>query len=253
MFAKERREKIINIINEKKSIEVSELSKYFQVSNVIIRKDLKYLEEKNLLERTHGGAIEKRKFANYTTFEERKIINKNEKYIIAKKTYTLIQENDIILMDVSTINLIIAQLLFENPKNITIITQSLDIVIILSQVEEISIISLGGNFDKKNKAFLGTLTLNNIKNFNPTKYFLGAGGINITTGTISNYEEQEGTIKKNFIESSKEVYLLAEYTKFTKDSFYNFSSLDKIDYIVSNNEFSNKEIEELNKYFIKVL
>ncbi|MBN2838452.1 MAG: DeoR/GlpR transcriptional regulator [Fusobacteriaceae bacterium] len=253
MFAKERRDAILSFLKENKSIEVSNLSEYFKVSSVIIRKDLKFLEEKGLLERTHGGAIEKRKLALFSTFEERKIIHKKEKYIIAQKAFHLIKENDIILMDVSTINLIIGHLLFDEPKKITVITQSLDLIIILSQIPEITIISLGGIFDNKNNAFLGKLPAENIKKFNPQKYFLGAGGINIAKGTISNYEEQEGNIKKCFLEAGKEIYLLAEYQKFKEDSFYNFASLRDINYVISDDKFNKKELEEFNNLFIKVI
>ena len=91
---------------------------------------------------------------------------------------------DVILMDISTINFMIARLLEEKPKRITIITQSLDLIVVLSSINEINIISLGGSFDKKNRAFLGRITSSNIKKINPLKCFLGAGGINIDRGNL---------------------------------------------------------------------
>ena len=142
MFAGERREAILDSLIKNRKVNVLELSKEFAVSQVIIRKDLKLLEAEGKLQRTHGGAIEKRKVALNTTFEDRKIINEEEKMVIAKKAYELINDNDVILMDISTINFMIARLLQEKPKRITIITQSLDLIVVLSSINEINIISL---------------------------------------------------------------------------------------------------------------
>ena len=76
MFAEERRELILKELFDNKKVNVIDLSKKFLVSQVIIRKDLKELENSGLLERTHGGAIEKRKLAHYTSFDDRKIISR---------------------------------------------------------------------------------------------------------------------------------------------------------------------------------
>lgn len=253
MFAGERREAILKALKEYRKVNVFELSKEFNVSQVIIRKDLKLLESEGKLQRTHGGAIEKRKAALNTTFEDRKIINEEEKLIIAKKAYNLIKDNDVVLMDISTINFMIARFLEENPKQITIITQSLDLMMVLSSVEKINIISLGGSFDKKNRAFLGRITSSNIKKINPLKCFLGAGGINIDRGNLSNYEEEDGEIKREFISVSKEVYLLAEHQKFVEDALYNFTTLSDINYIISDDKLTEEELVKLEKYAITVI
>ncbi len=253
MFAGQRREAILDSLIKNRKVNVLELSKEFAVSQVIIRKDLKLLEAEGKLQRTHGGAIEKRKIALNTTFEDRKIINEEEKMVIAKKAYELINDNDVILMDISTINFMIARLLEEKPKRITIITQSLDLIVVLSSINEINIISLGGSFDKKNRAFLGRITSSNIKKINPLKCFLGAGGINIDRGNLSNYEEEDGEIKREFISVSKEVYLLAEHQKFVEDALYNFTTLEDINYIISDNKLTNEELLKLEKYFITVI
>ena len=106
---------------------------------------------------------------------------------------------------------------------------------------------------KKNRAFLGRITSSNIKKINPLKCFLGAGGINIDRGNLSNYEEEDGEIKREFISVSKEVYLLAEHQKFLEDALYNFTTLEDINYIISDNKLTNEELLKLEKYFITVI
>lgn len=253
MFAEERRELILKELFDNKKVNVIDLSKKFLVSQVIIRKDLKELENSGLLERTHGGAIEKRKLAHYTSFDDRKIINEKEKHRIAKKAYEVVKDEDVIVLDVSTINLILAKFLYECPKKITIITNSLEIMLILYKSKEMKLIFLGGTFEAQNKVCTGLLTVENIKRFNPTKCFLGTGGVNLEKGFISNYEEVDGEVKREYINSSREVYLLAENQKFYEDALFNFAHLKDIDFIITDKKLGKVQLEKLDEYGIELL
>ena len=77
MFLDERLEKILEILNEEKKVKVSELAEKFQVSEVIIRKDLKRLEMEGRLKRTHGGAILLKELVHTVALEDR-IINRTK-------------------------------------------------------------------------------------------------------------------------------------------------------------------------------
>lgn len=57
MLAAERHRTILEELESRKSVKVSELSDKFQVTEKTIREDLEKLEEKGLLKRTHGGAV----------------------------------------------------------------------------------------------------------------------------------------------------------------------------------------------------
>ena len=128
MFVSERLEKILNLINEQGKVEVNKLSKYFKVSKDLIRKDLSKLEEQGLLERTYGGAIKKRQLSKTITIASRISENIEDKEIIAKKALKELEENQIIFLDISSINYIFAQEIIKNNLEITIITNMIDIM-----------------------------------------------------------------------------------------------------------------------------
>ena len=111
MFVEERKQKILNILKQKEKVSVNELSDLFSISKVIIRKDLCQMEEENLLTRTHGGAILKRKIVDNIILKDIAKDDLEEKTLLAEKVVSLIQEGDIIFLDDSTITIIVAALL----------------------------------------------------------------------------------------------------------------------------------------------
>ena len=92
MFAQERRVEILDILMEKQKVRVKELSSHFNVSEVIIRKDLKLLEDEGKLERTHGGAILKKEIPVDISLNKRKISNIEGKNKIVDKLYNPIKK-----------------------------------------------------------------------------------------------------------------------------------------------------------------
>ena len=71
MFANERRNKILELLNRRSSVTVTELTGLFQVSLETIRRDLEYLEQQGALKRVHGGALSMKRMQNYTGLSER--------------------------------------------------------------------------------------------------------------------------------------------------------------------------------------
>ena len=132
MFVSERLDKIISLINEQGKVEVNKLSKHFKVSKDLIRKDLSKLEEQGLLERTYGGAVKKRQLAKTITIASRISENVHVKETIAKKALKEIKENELIYLDISSINYLFAQEIIKNNIEVTIITNMIDIMHLFS-------------------------------------------------------------------------------------------------------------------------
>jgi DeoR/GlpR family transcriptional regulator of sugar metabolism len=253
MFAEERRNKILDILDSDKEVNVRSLSDLFEVSEVIIRKDLKKLEDNNQLQRTHGGAIPSRRHAAASNINSRVTKINKEKIKIAKLGFKQIKNGDSILLDSSSINLEIAKLIQNNPLQITVITNMLEIAHILANTEKISVICTGGHFHSKIGVFCGSLTIDNIKKFNVDKLFLGVAGINIAKGYLSNFDIDEGKTKSAMMDISTKIYLIAESSKFYQDALYNFTTIDKIDKIITDSIFEPELIKKLNKYNIELI
>lgn len=97
MLVPERHKKIVQIINDKKNVRVNELSKLFAVTEETIRRDLEKLEAKNKLQRTHGGAVAMDDSDDdEIPFNDRQVLNRNEKMDVAKVAVSYIDDQDII-------------------------------------------------------------------------------------------------------------------------------------------------------------
>lgn len=243
MFAQERRSEILGILMNKTKVRVKELSLKFNVSEVIIRKDLKLLEEDGKLERTHGGAILKKEILVDLSLNHRKVINLGGKKKISNKLYKIIEEGEIIFLDSSSTNLLLAKKLAESPKKITIVTNMLDIMKCLDGIEKINLIGIGGSYHSLLGTFLGDLALDSIYKINTQKLFLGGAAIDIQKGNLSIFESNEVAIKKAMIQMSSKVYFICEKDKFYSYGVYNFGTINDLDAIVID-EKPEKQFEE---------
>ena len=98
LYAEERKQSIVKIVNEKNRMQVAELAELFNVTGSTIRNDLRELENEGLVTRTHGGVIKREFQRSVETIPKNRAFT-NEKYRIAERAVRLIEENDILAID----------------------------------------------------------------------------------------------------------------------------------------------------------
>ena len=253
MFAEERIEKIIEILKLEGKVTVKELSEKFNVSEGMIRKDLAKIEGLEYIKRTYGGAILDRKIVKCGNLTSRVIKNVDEKEKIAELAIKNIEDNDIIFLDISTTNPMMANKLISLNKNITVITNMNRIAMEFDNVKNINIIQIGGVYNKVLGGTVGSFSIGEIRKFKINKAFIGVGGINIFENFIINFDLDEALTKKEIIKSSKKVYLLADNEKFYKDASYKFSSLEDVDFIITDSKPKDDIINKLSKYDLELI
>lgn len=254
MFMEERLSKILDLVKENNKVFVKDLSKQFNVTESMIRKDLNNLQKEGLVERTYGGAILPRGIAENSTITKRLEKDTSIKEIIAKKAFDVINDFDTIFLDISSTNYILAKLLSKSDKKITIITNMIEISSLFTNPNsDIQLICIGGLYNKKLGGVTGSEAINSISKYKYNKSFIGVGGVNILNRSIYNFDLEEGNTKSAIISSSKEVYLLLQNEKFNLDGAYRFASLDKVDFIITESTPSPKILESLQKIKIEVL
>lgn len=240
MFLEERYEKIIEIIKSSGRVKVKDLSELFEVTQDCIRKDLKELESRGHLKRVYGGAIAQRDFNEIKNVDKRKDINIQEKKAIALKAITLIDNGDIIFLDISTNSLEIAKELNKINKEITVVTNMIEIVLELRSNKNIKVICIGGEFNKEIGAIVGSAADRYIRKFTFDKAFIGVCGINLETGYITTLNLEDGNTKKTIIECSNKRYLVMEKEKFNYDGLYKFANLDEVTSIITEDKIINQ-------------
>lgn len=143
MLAIERKNEILSILQKEQRVLVSELSQRYNVTEETIRRDLEKLEREGFVKKTYGGAVLNKNISVDLPLKIREKTNRKEKLAIAQKVAELVEEGECIMLDSSSTSLMIAQSLKKKEK-LTVITNSVEVLIELSGCEGIQVISTGG-------------------------------------------------------------------------------------------------------------
>ncbi len=252
MLAIERRKKITQIINENKSILVTELSKLFEVTEETIRRDLEKLEKQGILVRTYGGATLVEEIAGEVPAEQRQVINSEGKDIIALEASKLIKDGETIFLDASTTAYFMAKYI-KSLKNITVITNSNKVVIELMDCENVKVVSTGGTFTKNNMSFVGRVAENTIKNnYFASKAFISCQGVTLKRG-FTDQNEHETEIKKAMIKCSDYVIVLCDHSKLGKLSCCKVAELSEADCFITDEKLDDEWNEAFMQQDIEVI
>lgn len=250
MFAEERQAKIAELLKEQSSIKVNELSTIFNVSESTIRRDLQDMEERGLLTRTHGGAVGVEKTNFEPTFREKEDEKLDEKSKIGEIASAMIEDGDTIILDSGTTTLEMARRI--QAKNITVITNSIDIASELSNKENIELIVTGGTLRITTRAMVGHITEATLKNFRVDKAFVGANGISIEEG-ITTPNLAEAQTKKSMMNVANKVIVVADSSKFNKVCFSVICPIRAVNAIVTSGDLDSDIMKNFEDVGVEII
>ena len=246
----ERRLKILELVNLNGKVSVNELSKRFDVSEVTIRNDLSHLEKKGFLIKSRGGGLKSQRVGIDRQLDEKAKINSKEKQAIGKKAAEIIKDGDTIIIDSGSTTIEVAKNL-EYIKDLTVITNALTIASQLIR-DEVKVILLGGVLRNTSLSLIGPIAENSIKNFYCDKCFIGVDGIDSQYGIFTPNPE-EAQLNKLMIESSKEVVVVTDSSKFNRKSFAFISPINKVNIVITDSKIPEEELKNLHNMGIKVI
>ena len=241
MFAEERKLKIIDLLNQNKKVTVTELVRLFNVSSATIRSDLRELNDKGQIIRTHGGAIVETGAGFEPDTEQKRDLNLPAKQQIARLAIGLINDGDTVVFDTGTTTLELARLLGQH-RRVTAVTNDFEIARVLEEMNSITVLMLGGEVRKKFHCTVGAAGTNMLAQLTVDKAFMGTNSLSIAKGA-STPNIQQAETKKAMIASAKKVILLCSNRKLGKDSFAHFASLDRIDTLIIDQIDDNEKFE----------
>lgn len=246
----ERQKKIVELINERLSIRVTELSKIFSVTEETIRRDLEKLEKENLLMRSHGGAVSIEKDQGEISYLEREITNAEQKRAIAKAAVRSIETGDQIVLDASTTAWYVAKELPDMP--LTVLTNSIKVAIELSKKEQIKVISTGGTLLSQSLSYVGPLAERSLSMYHVNKVYLSCKGVHLQRG-LSDFNESQALLKKQMMEIADETFLMVDSSKFGTRAFSQIAPLSSIDCIITDSNIDEEIKNDLDGKMIKVI
>lgn len=247
MFVKERWDLILQELKENGQVRVKDLASRFDVTEDLIRKDLKQLEMNGRLSRTYGGAVLKEQNIQKQIASRKKIPNMSAKKEIAKKAFELIEPGMILFLDISTTNVELAKRIAQAQIPVTVITNMLEIMNILAQ-SSINVIGVGGELDYGREGFIGAVAYESLRHFRFDLSFLGAVGVEPDNNAATILMANEGLTKKLIVERSTRKYLVCEMEKIYKQGNYQFATLDEFDGIILDQNPQEKDLEQLKSH-----
>ena len=232
MLAVERRSKIEDIINENKSVLVTELARLFDVTPETIRGDLLKLEKQGILVRTYGGATLAGSSGSELSYKERDVVNAEAKHKIGARAADMIRNGETIFLDASTSSLWLARNI-KDKEGLTVITNAVNIVLELADCENIKLICTGGSLNKRNMSYTGRFAERMItENLAADKCFFSCKGVTVSRG-MTDASEDEAEIKRAMMQASDSVIFLCDHNKLGRKGIPVIASIDKIDTLIT--------------------
>ena len=245
MLKEERHRSIINLLQEKGIIKVSDITNIINVTEMTVRRDLQELENKGVLKRIHGGAqLNNSAILTELSHNEKQNINIEAKKDIARKISNLIKNGDLIFLGIGTTIELVYE--FINVDYLKIVTNSIHVFNKFINNPKYEIILIGGSYRNRTGAFVGSIANDMLSKMKINKAFIGVNGI--YDNDISNYNEDEGTIQSIVLNNSSDKYIIADSSKLNKHDFYQFYKLENVTAVITDNKISAENLHRYSKY-----
>lgn len=231
MLAIERRKEILMKLQAERRVVVSELSQFYDVSEETIRRDLEKLVNDGVAIKSYGGAVLNENSNLDLPFNIRKNRNVIGKQRIAEQIAALVKDGDSIMLDASSTAVYIAKALKEK-KNLTVITNSIEIIIELLDMPEWHVFSTGGLTREGSFALVGPQTDKMLKSFHVDKAIVSCKGIGMDK-SITDSDELHANNKLTMLESASMKILAVDSSKFDEIAFTAIGTLDDITTVVT--------------------
>jgi DeoR/GlpR family transcriptional regulator of sugar metabolism len=251
MLANQRRVKILELIREDGSAKVNNLARIFKVTEVTIRQDLEKLEGDGFIKREHGGAYLKNVEDSVRSFIPLNKDNLDKKLCIGKKAAELVEPGDTIILDSGSTVTEIAKNL-TGKRGITVITNALNIALMLGAEPGIEMIVTGGEFKPPTLSLTGQKAASFFEGLHVDKLFLATAGISLRSG-LTYPSISDIVVKKAMIDAADVTYLVADSTKIGKNAFASLGALSLIDYIITDPDIDPEHMQLFRDHDIELI
>lgn len=249
MLALERRNHILEKLQEEKRVVVSELSQLYNVSEETIRRDLDKLENEGYAIKSYGGAVINENMSIDMPFNVRKNRNVLGKQKIAEIVAGMIRDGDQIMLDASTTAVFIAKAIKEKQR-LTVITNSIEIMIELADVSGWNVISTGGTMKEGYLALLGSRTEAVLRSYFVDKAFVSCKAFDIERG-IMDSNDLFAQAKQTMMNSARESILAVDHSKFDNMAFSKVTDIHNLTAVVTDQKPSDEWMDFFKTHKIK--
>ena len=221
-----RQQLILQLVKKEGLLDIGILADRFQKTPQSIRRDVNLLCERGLLRRVHGGVTLPSSVEN-SPYDARNLILSYEKEQIGQLVAKHIPDYASLFINIGTTTEAVARALLSH-KGLTIITNNLNVAVILSQNADFNVIIASGSVRGKDMGVVGEATIDFIRQFKVDFGIIGISAID-EQGELYDYDYREIKVSQTIIEQSKRVWLVTDHSKFGRDALARLGSFKNID------------------------
>ena len=251
MLAIERRKEILSRLEAEGKVLVSELAKSFDVTEETIRRDLEKLDREGLASKTYGGAVSKHTATLDLPYKIRIGVNVEEKQRIADTVASMISDGERIMIDSSSTAIYIIKKLKEK-KNLTVITNSVVILLELADKPDWTVLSTGGNLREGALSLTGSSAEKMIRSYHVDTAICSCKGLDMEVG-VTDSNENDRLIKEAMFDAAERRVLALDGDKFDRKSFVKVCDFGQIHCIVTDREPSERWLNFCKEKGIEVI
>ncbi len=250
MVPAKRRRLIVELITDRGGCSVTDLAAEMDCSAATIRRDLDHLANRNLIERSHGGAVPATAVGNEQTHGQKELQNLEGKRHIAQAALTELQDGQVVLFDAGSTTMQIAHALSEDRSFIGVTNSPVLALELGSPCDTVQL--TGGSMRQPTRALVGPTAERFVEQRTFDVLFLGTNGIDPSSGLMTPNEE-EARLKGLMIDNATKVVLTADITKLGKQSFIRFAEISDLDVFITDGELATGAREPFESAGVEVI
>lgn len=254
--AQARRRRILALIEKRGFVRVSDLARYFSISDVTARADLEALADANALQRVHGGAVSGLGSATLErTFDVASSEAAAEKKRIGAAAAALIKSHQVVMLDVGTTTTAVARALLQRTDltDVTVVTNALNVAVELEGAyPSVTVVVTGGTLRPSQHSLVDPMADAVLTRIRADIAFIGCNGVSLEAG-ISNMNFPEGEVKRRLLAASARRVLLADSTKIGVVRSSRIGPLSDVDLLITGQEVELDQLDLLKEAGLEVL
>ncbi|MBB3320380.1 MULTISPECIES: DeoR/GlpR family DNA-binding transcription regulator [unclassified Rhizobium] len=250
--AMQRHQRILEALELDGKVSVTTLSDSLRVSVVTIRNDLEQLERQQVLRRIRGGALAVRAARFERPLHLASQAFTEEKQRIAKLAATLVRDGETIMIDAGSTALAFARALSKSLNDVAVVTNSLDVALVLAEHPGIRVVVTGGTLRGTQRSLTAPFSTLVIGQLNADTAYISCTGIDPGKGfTTGSWEEAE--VEKAMIAAASRCVILADHSKFGHVGSARVADLSAVDLLVTDSDVAPETILPFEAKGLRVL
>jgi DeoR family transcriptional regulator of aga operon len=249
--ASDRMQRVLQLLETRDAVSVTELAHSFAVSEVTVRNDLAVLARQGLIARIRGGARALQRGQSEVAFDVRLRVQEDEKRAVARAAASMVDDGEAIALDSSTTAIYIALELREK-KELVVVTNGLRVASALADAPGVSVIVPGGVLRYAAMSLVGDFASGVLRTTSIGKGFFGARGVSLDRG-LMDLNPEEVRIKREMADVCERVIGVFDHTKWSKTALLSFVPTARIDTIVTDAGAPADLIQDWRQHRVEVV